>query len=86
VIKHFKTIGYMLSISFLLKFLTISSIKYKDDVFVKETVAGVNSVFEMPIVILIFGLFFIVLSKAFEIGKKQKEEIIELKQENELTI
>ena len=40
----------------------------------------------MPIVILVLGLFFIILSKAFEIGKKQKEENIELKQENELTI
>lgn len=86
VIKYFKTIGYLLCISFVIKFIMISIVKYKDNVFVKETVAGVNSIFEMPIVILIFGLFFIILSKAFEIGKKQKEENIVLKQENELTI
>src|SRR5690554_1509351 len=86
VIKYFKTIGYLLCISFVIKFIMISIVKYKDNVFVKETVAGVTNLFEMPIVILIFGLFFIILSKAFEIGKNQKEENIELKQENELTI
>jgi len=86
VIKHFKTIGYLLCTSFFIRFITFSCIKYTDDVFVKQTVAGVNSIFEMPIVILIFGLFFIILSKAFEIAKIQKEENIELKQENELTI
>src|SRR5690606_40512057 len=56
VIKYFKTIGYLLCISFVIKFIIISIVKYKDNVFVKETVAGVNSIFEMPIVILIFGL------------------------------
>lgn len=86
VIKDFKIIGYLLCISFILKFITFSCIKYIDDVFVKQTVAGVNTIFEMPVVILIFGLFFIILGKAFEIAKNQKEENIELKKENELTI
>ena len=78
--------GYLLTSSFLIKFITGIFIKYNDDLFVKNNPIGVNNLFEMPIVILVFGLFFIILSKAFEIAKNQKEENIELKQENELTI
>lgn len=86
VIRYFRIMGNLLCISFLIKLITGIFINYKDDVFVKQNPIGVNNIFEMPIVILVFGLFFIVLSKAFEIGKKQKEENFELKQENELTI
>jgi len=86
VILYFKRMGYLLCLSFAIKFIIMSSIKYIDNLFVKGNLLEVNNIFEMPIVILVFGLFFIILSKAFEIGKKQKEENIELKQENELTI
>ncbi|WP_397334349.1 hypothetical protein [Paenimyroides marinum] len=64
----------------------MGSIKYQDDLFVKTFTMGVNNPFEMPIIILIFGLFFLSLSKAFQIAKIQKEENTELRQENELTI
>ena len=86
VIRFFKIMGYLLCFSFAIKFVTMCCIKYKDALFTKENLVGVNNIFEMPVVILIFGLFFIILSKAFEIAKNQKEENIELKQENELTI
>ena len=86
IIRYFRIMGYLLTSSFLIKFITGIFIKYNDDLFVKNNPIGVNNLFEMPIVILVFGLFFIILSKAFEIGKNQKKENIELKQENELTI
>ncbi len=41
---------------------------------------------EAPLGGLIIGFFFLVLSQVFKEAKKQKEENIELKQENELTI
>lgn len=41
---------------------------------------------QSPLGGLIIGFFFLVLSKVFKEAKKQKEENIELKQENELTI
>jgi len=41
---------------------------------------------QSPLGGLIIGFFFLVLSQVFKEAKKQKEENIELKQENELTI
>ena len=45
-----------------------------------------NNLLNFPLNGLIIGLFFLVMSKVFQIAKNQKEENIELKQENELTI
>ncbi|SEI02335.1 Protein of unknown function [Paenimyroides aquimaris] len=86
VIYCFKRMGWLLCISFSIKLIIMGSIKYQDDLFVKTFTMGVNNPFEMPIIILIFGLFFLSLSKAFQIAKIQKEENTELRQENELTI
>lgn len=42
--------------------------------------------FHFPLNGFVIGLFFLVLSKVFQIAKIQQEQNIELKQENELTI
>ncbi len=47
---------------------------------------SLTGLFDFPLNGFIMGLFFLVLSKVFQIAKIQKEENIELKEENELTI
>ncbi len=54
--------------------------------FFKKSTNGYETFISNPLNGLIIGLLFFVLSKVFQIAKKQKEENIELKQENELTI
>jgi uncharacterized membrane protein YvlD (DUF360 family) len=53
---------------------------------IKIEIGQDHDFFNFPLNGLIIGLFFLVLSKVFQIAKFQKEENIELKQENELTI
>ena len=55
-------------------------------IFSKKEKNSLTNLFNFPLNGLIIGLFFLVLSKVFQIAKIQKEENIELKQENELTI
>lgn len=57
---------------------------FKQDI--KIEIGQDHDFFNFPLNGLIIGLFFLVLSKVFQIAKFQKEENIELKQENELTI
>lgn len=86
IIKNFKIIGYIFLASYLiveaLVIIKFDSIVFFDN---NQISAFANSL-QNPINGFISGLFFLILSKVFEIAKKQKEENIELKQENELTI
>lgn len=81
VIKNFKIMGGIYIVSYV-----ISSLSYP--LFSQELKIeiGQDDFLNFPLNGLVIGLFFLVLSKVFEIAKIQKEENIELKQENELTI
>ena len=87
VINHLKHMGYIFSIGFLIIYFIKPIIKIDDFIFINTTSnPELNLFIEKPLNGLIIGLFFLVLSKVFQIAKIQKEENIELKQENELTI
>ena len=86
IIKKFKIIGYTFLASYLivevLRFIEFDSIVFFNN---NQISAFANSL-QSPINGFIIGLFFLIFSKVFHIAKIQKEENIELKQENELTI
>src|SRR5690554_6404001 len=87
IISYLTQMGYIFSLGFLVIYFLKLSINVEDFLFLKATKNHLENTFlESPINSLIIGLFFLVLSKVFQIAKKQKEENIELKQENELTI
>ena len=88
VIKNFKIIGYI----FLFGFLFTCFFNYIDlyeKASLQESIPlkiEYSNIFLSPLNGLIISLLFIVLSNVFKLAKNQKEENIELKQENELTI
>jgi len=88
VIKNFNIIGYI----FLTGFLINCILNYTDLVLKASNQERIplsiefTDIFLNPLNGLIIGLLFLTLSKVFQIAKNQKEENIELKQENELTI
>ena len=86
VIRNFKIMGYLFLVSYLtvevLRIIKFDSIVFFDN---NQISAFANSL-QNPINGFIIGLFFLILSKVFQLAKIQKEENIELKQENELTI
>lgn len=86
IISYLKQMGYIFSLGYLLLYFLKPLVKIKDFIFFKSTTNQLESFIESPINGLVIGLFFLVLSKVFQIAKNQKEENIELKQENELTI
>ncbi len=87
IISNLKQMGYIFSLGYLLVYFLKLSVNIEDFIFFKTTTNHLETIFiESPINGLIIGLFFLVLSKVFKIAKIQKEENIELKQENELTI
>jgi len=87
IISHLKQMGYIFSLGYLLIYFLKLIINVNDFIFLKTTTNHLETILiESPINGLVIGLFFLVLSKVFQIAKKQKEENIELKQENELTI
>lgn len=85
VIKNFRVIGVIYLIGYLGSILAEFIFPLIDGHFKIEMGVG-QHFFNFPLNGLIIGLFFIILSQVFQIAKNQKEENIELKQENELTI
>ncbi|WLD22715.1 DUF2975 domain-containing protein [Flavobacterium dauae] len=91
VIRNFKVMGIIYLAGYLISILSKSILPfYFNDL---EGYVGVDynensltNLFDFPLNGLIIGLFFLVLSQVFQIAKFQKEENIELKQENDLTI
>lgn len=81
-IKNFKTMGIIYILGNIITSLIIPSFEQH----IKVDLGFDNNLLNFPLNGLIIGLFFLVLSKVFQIAKNQKEENIELKQENELTI
>lgn len=86
IISYLKQMGYIFSLGYLLIYFLKPIIDIDDFIFFKTSTRGFETFIENPVNGLVIGLFFLVLSKVFQIAKKQKEENIELKQENELTI
>ena len=88
VIRNFNTIGYIFLTGFIVNCILnytnlISQLSNQESI---PLSIEFNDVFLAPLNGLIIGLLFLTLSKVFQIAKNQKEENIELKQENELTI
>ncbi|HLV51297.1 MAG TPA: DUF2975 domain-containing protein, partial [Flavobacterium sp.] len=83
---YLKRIGYIFSVGYLLIYFLKPIVSIDDFLFFKKSTNGYETFISNPLNGLVIGLFFLVLSKVFQIAKKQKEENIELKQENELTI
>ncbi len=82
VIKNFKLMGIIYISGYIISSFIIPF--FKQDIKIE---IGQNEDFlNFPLNGLIIGLFFLVLSKVFQIAKIQKEQNIKLKQENELTI
>ncbi len=86
IISYLKRIGYIFSVGYLLIYFLKPIVSIDDFLFFKKSTNGYETFISNPLNGLIIGLFFLVLSKVFQIAKKQKEENIELKQEKELTI
>lgn len=87
IISYLKQMGYIFALGYLLIYFLKLLINIDDFIFLKATTNHLETTFiEHPINGLIIGLFFLVLSKVFQIAKIQKEQNIKLKQENELTI
>lgn len=86
IISYLKQMGYIFSLGYLLIYFLKPIIGINDFIFFKTSTNGYENFIANPINGLVIGLFFLVLSKVFQIAKFQKEENIELKQENELTI
>lgn len=91
VINNFKIMGIIYLVGYIASVISNSVIPfYFNDL---QGIIGIDyneksltGLFDFPLNGFIMGLFFLVLSKVFQIAKIQKEENIELKQENELTI
>lgn len=86
VIRYLKQMGYIFSLGFLIVYFLKPIIDINEFIFINTVSNDFNKFIENPINDLVIGLFFLVLSKVFQIAKQQKEENIELKQENDLTI
>ena len=87
IISYLKQMGYIFSLGFLMIYFLKPVIEIEDFIFINtRTNEELNVFIQTPLNGLVIGLFFLVLSKVFHIAKIQKEENIELKQENELTI
>lgn len=86
IISYLKQMGYIFSLGYLLTYFLKPIIDVGDFIFFKTSTKGFETFIENPINGLVIGLFFLVLSKVFQIAKIQQEQNIELKQENELTI
>jgi len=82
VIKNFKIMGIIYIVGNIISSILIPSIKQH----IKIDLGYENDILNSPLNSLVIGLFFLVLSNVFQIAQKQKEENIELKKENELTI
>ena len=82
VIINFKTMGIIYILGNIINSLIIPFFKQH----IKIDFGFDNNLLNFPLNGLIIGLFFLVMSKVFQIAKNQKKENIELKQENELTI
>ncbi|WP_177760615.1 DUF2975 domain-containing protein [Flavobacterium sp. I3-2] len=88
VIKNFKIIGYIFLVGFLFTCL-LNYVDLYEKASLQENIPlsiEFSNIFLNPLNGLIISLFFIVLSNVFKLAKNQKEENIELKQENDLTI
>ena len=88
--KRFKRIGIIFIFNYLLtfalsKYLIIKRPEDSIEIILPISEAIFNQL-QSPLGGLIIGFFFLVLSQVFKEAKKQKEENIELKHENELTI
>ncbi len=91
VIRNFKVMGIIYLAGYLISVMSKSILPFyfndlKGYIGVDYNENSLTNLFNFPLNGLIIGLFFLVLSKVFQIAKIQKEENIELKQENELTI
>lgn len=82
VIKNLKIMGVIYIASYIISSLIVTL--FRQDI--KIEIGQDQDFFNFPLNGLVIGLFFLVLSKVFQIAKIQQEENIELKQENELTI
>ena len=91
VIRNFKWIGVIYIGGYLIN-LCVQSIfplfldELQASIKIDYNEDNLTRLFNFPLNGFIIGLFFLVLSNVFQIAKNQKEENIELKQENELTI
>lgn len=90
VVQNFKFIGliYLIGyfVSTLVRFFVPIFKNNKLNIGIGYDEESLNGLYDFPLNGLIIGLLFLTLSKVFQIAKNQKEENIELKQENELTI
>nr|WP_317631143.1 DUF2975 domain-containing protein [uncultured Flavobacterium sp.] len=87
IISYLKQMGYIFSLGFLMIYFLKPVIEIEDFIFINtRTNEEINVFIETPLNGLVIGLFFLVLSQVFKEALKQKQENIELKQENELTI
>ena len=89
IISYLKQMGYIFSLGYLLIFFLKLIINMEGFVFFNTNTYTYNlgtTIIDNPINGFVIGLFFLILSNVFQIAKNQKEENIELKQENELTI
>src|SRR5690554_878959 len=87
IISYLKQMGYIFSLGYILIYFLKLSINVEDFIFLKTTTNYLENTFiESSITTIVIYIFFFKLSEILQIAKKQKEENIELKQENELTI
>ena len=91
VIRNFKVMGIIYLAGYLISVMSKSILPFyfndlKGYIGVDYNENSLTNLFNFLLNGLIIGLFFLVLSKVFQIAKIQKEENTELKQENELTI
>jgi len=82
-LKLISRIGYCLILIFVLSDILIPCLKATHKLVINLDVIDILTSATYK---LYFGLFLIGIGKAFKLGLQQKEENIELKQENELTI
>lgn len=91
-IKRFQKIGFIFIANYLIVFLLgkmydINVASENNSIFLYNNISRpILKELQAPLGGLFIGVFFLVLSQVFIEAKKQKEENIELKQENELTI
>jgi len=89
IINRFRKIGLIFIINYFVIFLLGKIFIIHSEKLVRSSTnfsEVILNELKAPMGSLIIGFFFIVLGQAFKEAKKQKEENIELKQENELTI
>ncbi len=89
IIKRFRKIGLIFITNFIIVFILGKLFEIHSEASVDGSTKFSKVILKelaAPLGGLIIGFFFLVLSQVFKEAKKQKEENIELKQENELTI